>query len=406
MRKLDEKSQNLLKVVVLGILLYFGFYYIESVSKAFSNLFLVLQPFIIGGALAFVISIPMNFFERQFSKLDKNGKHKKLISVMSLLISWILVFLAFTILITILVPSIGKVINTFIIKWPEFVKDIYKMLQKYPITEPYADKFMDTLSGISWNNIKNASLEFLKGRESDVFTKATDLVSSVSSGVIGVFTMFVFSIFILLSKKMLKINSTRILYAITREDRADYINKVFSLSYNTFKDYIFSRLISVVCLSVLTFIGMFVMRIPNAIMISLIVGFSDLIPIFGPIMGTAFSMILIFIESPVKALFFLAYTLIVQQIQENAIYPAIAGDAIGLPAVWVMASVTIGGALFGVWGMLISIPVVSVIYTLSHEKVHKTLVEKNIDEDKIIAKTNKTYKIEDIETNDETYEKQ
>ena len=406
MRKLDEKSQNLLKVVVLGILLYFGFYYIESVSKAFSNLFLVLQPFIIGGALAFVISIPMNFFERQFSKLDKNGKHKKLISVMSLLISWVLVFLAFTILITILVPSIGKVINTFIIKWPEFVKDIYKMLQKYPITEPYADKFMDTLSGISWNNIKNASLEFLKGRESDVFTKATDLVSSVSSGVIGVFTMFVFSIFILLSKKMLKINSTRILYAITTEERADYINKVFSLSYNTFKDYIFSRLISVVCLSVLTFIGMFVMRIPNAIMISLIVGFSDLIPIFGPIMGTAFSMILIFIESPVKALIFLAYTLIVQQIQENAIYPAIAGDAIGLPAVWVMASVTIGGALFGVWGMLISIPVVSVIYTLSHEKVHKTLVEKNIDEDKIIAKTNKTYKIEDIETNDETYEKQ
>jgi len=406
MRKLDEKSQNLLKVVVLGILLYFGFYYIESVSKAFSNLFLVLQPFIIGGALAFVISIPMNFFERQFSKLDKNGKHKKLISVMSLLISWILVFLAFTILITILVPSIGKVINTFIIKWPEFVEDIYKMLQKYPITEPYADKFMDTLSGISWNNIKNASLEFLKGRESDVFTKATDLVSSVSSGVIGVFTMFVFSIFILLSKKMLKINSTRILYAITTEERADYINKVFSLSYNTFKDYIFSRLISVVCLSVLTFIGMFVMRIPNAIMISLIVGFSDLIPIFGPIMGTAFSMILIFIESPVKALFFLAYTLIVQQIQENAIYPAIAGDAIGLPAVWVMASVTIGGSLFGVWGMLISIPVVSVIYTLSHEKVHKTLVEKNIDEDKIIAKTNKTYKIEDIKTNDETYEKQ
>lgn len=406
MRKLDERSQNLLKVVVLGILLYFGFYYIESVSKAFSKLYLVLQPFILGGALAFVISIPMNFFERQFSKLDKNDKHKKLVSVLSLLISWILVFLAFTILITILVPSIAKVINTFINKWPEFVEDIYKMLQKYPITAPYADKFMDTLSGISWDNIKNASLDFLKGREGDVFTKATDLVSSVSSGVIGIFTMFVFSIFILLSKRMLKINSTRILYAITTEEKADYINKVFSLSYNTFKDYIFSRLIAVVCLSVLTFIGMFIMRIPNAIMISLIVGFSDLIPIFGPIFGTAFSMIFIFIESPVKALIFLVYTLIVQQIQENAIYPAIAGNKIGLPAVWVMASVTIGGALFGVWGMLISIPVVSVIYTLSHEKIHKTLVEKNIDEDKILDKTDKTYKIEDIETNDETFEEQ
>ena len=406
MRKLDEKSQNLLKVVVLGILLYFGFYYIESVSNAFSKLYVVLQPFILGGALAFVISIPMNFFERKLSKLDKSDKHKKLITVLSLLISWILVFASFTILITILVPSIGKVINTFIIRWPEFVDDIHKMLQKYPITEPYADKFMDAMSSISWNNIKNASLDFLKGREGDVFSKATNIVSSVSSGVIGVFTMFVFSIFILLSKRMLKINSTRILYAITNEDRADYINKVFSLSYNTFKDYIFSRLISVICLSALTFIGMFVMRIPNAIMISLIVGFSDLIPIFGPIFGTAFSMILIFIESPIKALVFLVYTLIVQQIQENAIYPAIAGNKIGLPAVWVMASVTIGGALFGVWGMLISIPVVSVIYTLSHEKIHKTLVEKNIDEEKIYTKTNKTYKIEDIETNDETFEEQ
>lgn len=404
MRKLDEKSQNLLKVVVLGILLYFGFYYIESVSKAFSKLYLVLQPFILGGALAFIISIPMNFFERQFSKLDKNDKHKKLITVLALLISWIIVFLAFTILITILVPSIAKVVNTFINKWPEFVDDIYKMLQKYPITEPYADKFMDTLSGISWDNIKDASLDFLKGNEGDVLSKATSLVSSVSSGVIGVFTMFVFSIFILLSKRMLKINSARILYAVMSEERADYINKVFSLSYNTFKDYIFSRLISVICLSVLTFIGMFVMRIPNAVMISLIVGFSDLIPIFGPIVGTAFSMILIFIESPFKALVFLIYNLVIQQIQENAIYPAIAGNKIGLPAVWVMASVTIGGSLFGVWGMLVSIPVVSVIYSLSHEKIHHMLEEKGFDEEKLLAKGDKIYKIEDIETNDEAYE--
>lgn len=406
MRKLDENSQNLLKVVVLGILLYFGFYYIESVSKSLSKLYLVLQPFILGGALAFVISIPMNFFERKFSKLDKYGKHKKMISVLSLLISWIMVFLSFIILINILVPSIAKVINTFINRWPEFVDDIYKMLQKYPLTEPYADKFMDTFSSISWTNIKNAGADFLKGREGDVFSRATNLVSSVSSGVIGIFTMFVFSIFILLSKKMLKINRTRIMYAIMSEERADYLNKVFSLSYNTFKDYIFSRLISVICLSVMTFIGMFIMRIPNAVMISLIVGSSDLIPIFGPIFGTGFSMILIFIESPVKALIFLIYTLIVQQIQENAIYPAIAGNKIGLPAVWVMASVTIGGSLFGVWGMLVSIPVVSVIYTLSHEKIHEKLEEKGFDEEKLLAKGNKIYKIEDIETNDEAYEEQ
>lgn len=146
------------------------------------------------------------------------------------------------------------------------------------------------------------------------------------------------------------------------------------------------------------------MRLPNAAMISIVVGLSDLIPIFGPIFGTAFSTILIFIESPVKSLIFLAYSLIIQQIQENVIYPAIAGNKIGLPAVWVMASVTIGGSLFGVWGMLVSIPVVSVIYTLSHEKIHHMLEEKGFDEEKLLAKGDKIYKIEDIETNDEAYE--
>ena len=404
MKELDLKTKNLLKVVVIGILLYFGFYYIDSVSKAFGKLYVVLQPFILGGALAFMISIPMNFFERKFSSLDKQNKHKKLISICSLLLSWIIVIASLVILVSIIVPSIVKIIYTFSVKWPDFVDEIYRILKKYPLTEPYAEKFVKTVSNVDINNIKNALYKFFQGKDVDFFSTATSLMSSVSSGVIGVFTMFVFSIFILVYKRMLKINGIRLLYAVMSESKADYINKVFSLSYNTFKDYLFSRLISVICLSTLTFVGMFLMGIPNAAMISVLVGLSDLIPIFGPIFGTVFSMILIFIESPVKALVFLIYNLIIQQIQENAIYPAIAGNKIGLPAVWVMASVTIGGSLFGVWGMLISIPVVSVIYTLTHEKIHEKLEEKGFDEEKLISKGNRTYKIEDIETNDEAYE--
>lgn len=404
MKELDLKSRNLLKVVVLGILLYFGLYYIGNVAGAFGKLYSVIQPFILGGALAFIISIPMNFFERQFGKLDKTRKHKKLISTCALLLSWIIVIASLVILVNILVPSIIKIVYTFSIRWPDFVEEIYKLLKKYPLTEPFANKFKNNFYGVGWYNVRNAVYSFLQGKDGDIFSKATNLVSSVSSGVIGVFTMFVFSIFILIYKRMLKINGIRILYAIMSEDRADYINKVFSLSYNTFKDYLFSRLIAVICLSILTFVGMTVMRLPNAAMISVLVGLSDLIPIFGPIFGTAFSTILIFIESPFKALVFLIYNLVIQQIQENAIYPAIAGNKIGLPAVWVMASVTIGGSLFGVWGMLVSIPVVSVIYTLSHEKIHHMLEEKGFDEKKLLAKGDKIYKIEDIDTNDEAYE--
>nr|WP_072536479.1 AI-2E family transporter [Anaerococcus mediterraneensis] len=401
MKELDTRSKNLLKVVIIGILLYFGFFYIANVMKALGKLYTIIQPFILGGALAFIISIPMNFFEKKLRKFLPDQKKEKLRNILALLLSWLILIIFLVILIYILVPAVIKIINTFSNKWPYFVNEIHEILNKYPLTEPLAEKFMETFEDVDWYSMRNAAISFLKGNNVDIFSRATSLINSVSSGLIGIFTMFVFSIFVLLYKKMLKTNGTRILYAVFKEETADYINKVFSLSYNTFKDYLYSRLISVVCLSTLTFIGMFILRIPNAVMISVLVGLSDLIPIFGPIFGAGFSAVLIFIESPFKALVFIIYDVIIQQIQENIVYPAIAGDRVGLPAVWVMASVTIGGAAFGIWGMLVSIPVVSVIYTLVHEKIHKVLEEKDISEEMIIAKRDKTYKIKDIEVDDE-----
>ena len=401
MKELDTRSKNLLKVVIIGILLYFGFFYIANVMKALGKLYTIIQPFILGGALAFIISIPMNFFEKKLRKFLPDQKKEKLRNILALLLSWLILIIFLVILIYILVPAVIKIINTFSNKWPYFVNEIHEILNKYPLTEPLAEKFMETFEDVDWYSMRNAAISFLKGNNVDIFSRATSLINSVSSGLIGIFTMFVFSIFVLLYKKMLKTNGTRILYAVFKEETADYINKVFSLSYNTFKDYLYSRLISVVCLSTLTFIGMFILRIPNAVMISVLVGLSDLIPIFGPIFGAGFSAVLIFIESPFKALVFIIYDVIIQQIQENIVYPAIAGDRVGLPAVWVMASVTIGGAAFGIWGMLVSIPVVSVIYTLVHEKIHKVLEEKDISEEMIVAKRDKTYKIKDIEVDDE-----
>lgn len=401
MHKLDSKSKDLLKVVIIGILLYFTLYYIGSVSKAVARLYAVLQPFILGGALAFLISVPMNFFERKLHELFKTDDHKKLISTVSLLVSWILVITFLVILVNILVPSIIKVIYQFSIRWPEFVKEIYEILRNYELTEPFAGKFKDAFSGVGWYSVRNAIFNFLRGNDVDLFDTATSFINSISSGVIGIFTMFVFSIFVLIYKKLLKVNGTKLIYAIFSEEKANYLNKVFSLSYNTFKDYLFSRLISVVCLTTLTFIGMKIFNMPNAPMISIIIGLSDLIPIFGPIFGTGFAVILIFVESPVKALIFLAYNLVIQQIQENFIFPAIAGDAIGLPAVWVMASVTIGGSLFGIWGMLISIPVVSVLYSLAHEQINHRLKDKDIGSGDLKNKIDSSYTIDDLDIDNE-----
>lgn len=337
--------------------------------------------------VAYIINIPMNFFYRVIRENYKNPKHEGLIKGVSLLLSWVCVLMVITLLLTTLIPQIVNSAITLTNKWPIFMRETYNLLKGNSLTDGFADSFMEFASSIDWMSFRNIIFGVFRADENvSMITLTTNILNSIGSSAILIFTIVVFSIFVLVYKDMLKYNGNKILYAFFKEETADYINKVFSLSYHTFKDYIFSRMIAVAMLTVFTYVGMRILRIPNAPMISVFVGVSDLIPIFGPIFGALISAILIFIESPVKALIFLIFNIIIQQLQENVFYPAIANAQVGLPAVWVLASVTVGGALFGIVGMLVSIPVASILYTLFHEKVNHKLMEKGFDEADIDAK--------------------
>ena len=400
MEKLDKKSRDLLKVICYGIILFFAFWYFPVIKNGLVRVVGVFQPFIIGGMIAYLVSIPMNYFERKLRANFPDQKYRKRISALSLFVSWVLIICFLILFLNILIPRIVAVIFSFFNRWPEFIRETYETLNSHSITRPYADKFYEYVNSFGWYEVRNAVMNFIADKKTNLFSLTTGVLNSVSSSLITVFTIIVFSIFVLIYKDMLKTNGTRIMYALMSEERADYLNKVLSLSYNTFKDYIFSRLIAVVTLSTLTFIGMFIMGIPNAGVISLFVGVSDLIPVFGPIVGAGLSAVIIFLESPIKALIFLIYDVIVQQIQENIIYPAIAGEKIGLPAVWVLAAITIGGSLFGIWGMLVGIPVASIIYTLFHEYIDNRLKDKNVTDKMIEEKKNEKYTMEDIDSHE------
>lgn len=400
MEKLDKKSRDLLKVICYGIILFFAFWYFPVIKNGLVRVVGVFQPFIIGGMIAYLVSIPMNYFENKLRANFPDKKYRKRISALSLFVSWVLIICCLILFLNILIPRIATVILSFFNRWPEFIRETYETLNSHSITRPYADKFYEYVNSFGWYEVRNAVMNFITDKKTDLFSLTTGVLNSVSSSLITIFTIIVFSIFVLIYKDMLKTNGTRIIYALMSEQRADYLNKVLSLSYNTFKDYIFSRLIAVVTLSTLTFVGMFIMGIPNAGVISLFVGVSDLIPIFGPIVGAGLSAVIIFLESPVKALIFLIYDVIVQQIQENIIYPAIAGEKIGLPAVWVLAAITIGGSLFGIWGMLVGIPVASIIYTLFHEFIDNRLKDKNVTDKMIEEKKNEQYTMEDIDSHE------
>ena len=384
MKKLDEKNSQLLKVILISILVFFAFWYIENVKNGLTVFIAVIQPFLIGFMLAFIINLPMNFFERKvYSKIFKTEKTKKLVPVFSLISSWVLFILGIVIFLNVLIPRISKAVTALIERFPLFLDDLIDLLNKNKLTKNFADDAQKYINSVDWNNVLVQVKDYFVGEAGNIFDKTTSIINSVSSTIITIAAATIFSVFVLINKKDLKILANRIIYSLFKRSTADEINKVASLSYSSFASYINSKAISSLILGILVFVGMLILKIPFAAMAAILVAIADFIPYVGPLIATVIMMILIFIESPFKSLVFLIFLLIAQQVQGSIIYPALAGKTIGLPSIWVIVSIAIGGSLFGIVGMLVSIPIASILYTLMNEKMDKTLTKKEISENEI-----------------------
>lgn len=384
MKKLDEKNSQLLKVILISILVFFAFWYIENVKNGLTVFIAVIQPFLIGFMLAFIINLPMNFFERKvYSKIFKTEKTKKLVPVFSLISSWILFILGIVIFLNVLIPRISKAVTTLIERFPLFLDDLIDLLNKNKFTKDFADDAQKYINSVDWNKTLVQVKDYFAGEAGNIFDKTTSIINSVSSTIITIAAATIFSVFVLINKKDLKILANRIIYSLFKRSTADEINKVASLSYSSFASYINSKALSSLILGILVFVGMLILKIPFAAMAAILVAIADFIPYVGPLIATVIMMILIFIESPFKSLVFLIFLLITQQVQGSIIYPALAGKTIGLPSIWVIVSIAIGGSLFGIAGMLVSIPIASILYTLMNEKMDKTLAKKEISENEI-----------------------
>lgn len=384
MKKLDEKNSQLLKVILISILVFFAFWYIKNVKNGLTVFIAVIQPFLIGFMLAFIINLPMNFFERKvYSKIFKTEKTKKLVPVFSLISSWILFILGIVIFLNVLIPRISKAVTTLIERFPLFLDDLIDLLNKNKFTKDFADDAQKYINSVDWNKTLVQVKDYFVGEAGNIFDKTTSIINSVSSTIITIAAATIFSVFVLINKKDLKILANRIIYSLFKRSTADEINKVASLSYSSFASYINSKALSSLILGILVFVGMLILKIPFAAMAAILVAIADFIPYVGPLIATVIMMILIFIESPFKSLVFLIFLLIAQQVQGSIIYPALAGKTIGLPSIWVIVSIAIGGSLFGIVGMLVSIPIASILYTLMNEKMDKTLAKKEISENEI-----------------------
>ena len=234
-----------------------------------------------------------------------------------------------------------------------------------------------------WDKIMETGIGFLGSGAGTVLDSTITAAKSIVSSLATFFIAFVFAIYILLQKEKLGVQARKVLFAFVRKGRAEAALEVLSLTYSTFSHFLTGQCVEAVILGGMFVAAMSVLRLPYALLVGIVIAFTALIPIFGAFIGCAVGAFLIFMVDPVKALIFVVLFLVLQQIEGNFIYPHVVGNSVGLPSIWVLAAVSLGGNLMGIVGMLIFIPIVSVVYALFREVVYLKLKQRGIKPEEI-----------------------
>ena len=375
----NQKYLKFLAVILASILFFVIISNISTVSDSISKLLGVFSPLILGLCIAFVVNLPLRFLEeRVFGKLTrKNGKvWSKLKRPICLTLSVLFLLSVITVFLSFVVPELVRTGEKFFTALPSAMENVSatidSVLEKLHLKSIFPDLTID------WKSISAWALDMIDNHSNSIAQGALGIVTTVFNTVLNFILGFVFSIYVLASKESLGKLAKSVIYSIMKRERARKLISVVVLSNKAFSGFISGQCTEVLLIGVLCFIGMLIFRMPYAVMVSCVIAFTAFIPVFGPFIGTAIGAFFIFIESPIKALWFVIFIIILQQLESNIIYPKIMGKHVGLPGIWVLAAVTIGGGLFGVVGIIVSVPICSVIYTLFDRWLKKRLEARNI----------------------------
>lgn len=378
-----DTVKKIMFLIVFTILVAVLLFNLEIVFEGLGFLIGVSVPFLLGIGIAFILNIPMQFYERTLFPERLKGKYKamkKLARPVSLLLSLLSVIGVIALVVFVVVPelyksvmNLGPVIQAFIPKVEAWILELF----------PDNENIEELLASFefNWEEIINNTINFLKNGVGNVLNTTVSVVKNVVSKLANFFIGFVFAIYILVQKEKLRVQVEKIMYAFLPEHVNDKIQEICSLVYRIFKSFFTGQCLEAVILGTMFFIVLSVIGYPYALLIGVLIAFTALIPILGSFIGCAISVFLIFLTSPVKALIFIGIFLVLQQIEGNMIYPKVVGSSVGLPSIWVLVAVSLGGSLMGVLGMVLFIPLTSVFYTLFRGVVYKQLKRKGYHRD-------------------------
>lgn len=358
-------------ILTFCILLYCALQNTAAVKGGIGTVMSYLNPFIVGGAIAFIINVPMRFIERHL--FPKAKKLDKLRRPLALILALLAIAAIIVLVCIIVIPQIADTVSTLTVNIPQYMDNakayVNKILEKYPELQ---EEFQSYTGKINWQSV----ITSVTGWVSNGVVSTINVAGSAISGIVSAVVGFVFAIYILLQKERLGRQVRMIAYSLLPEKAADKFFKISNMTSDTFSKFLSGQCLEACILGSMFAIVLAVFRMPYVALISVLIAFTALIPIVGAFIGCVIGAFLIFMISPVKAVWFVVIFLVLQQIEGNFIYPKVVGSSVGLPAIWVLAVVTVGGKLMGVIGMLVMIPLSSVLYAIFREFIYNKLKTK------------------------------
>ena len=376
MKETNEKGrfkQNII-LVVLGVTLLVALMNFKTVAGVIGTVFGLFMPLIVGGIIAFILNVPMHFFEKQFDRINSKKPMKwlaKLGPALSLVITLVLFAAVISFIAGVIFPNLAE----------SFMSIAAMVRDAYPGWLAAAENFgIDTsvigdwLAKLDFSTI----MESLKNNSGKILFTSGQAASGVFSIVSNFGFGLVFAIYILMSKKKLGVQAKKIAYAYLKKEWADEICDVASLSYRVFSNFLSGQCLEAVILGLMFFVALTIGGFPYAATIALIIGAMSLIPFVGAFIGMVFGMLLISVEGLKQVIIFVIVFLVVQQIEGQIVYPRVVGGSVGLPAIWTLLAVVVGGKVSGIFGIILFIPLFSVLYALLRRSVYSRLRKKSV----------------------------
>lgn len=328
-------------------------------------------PFLLGAAIAFILNVPMRWMEGQI----RPGKPCRWRRGLSLVLTLVAVTGIVTTVMVVVVPEFFRTLMTLQSSVPAFLADMQDKLTAWFAQYPDVVTYIEQME-VNWEQLMQGVVGFLTTGAGSLLNTTFSAAKSIVSGVTAFGIGLVFAIYILLQKETLGRQATKLVRACLPRQMAEDTIRTARLAESTFSSFLTGQCVEAVILGMMFFITLSVLRMPYALLIGVLIAFTALIPIFGAFIGCAVGAFLILMVSPMQALAFICVFLVLQQIEGNLIYPHVVGNSVGLPSIWVLVAVTVGGSMMGITGMLIFIPLVSVFYTLLREWVNGRLAQK------------------------------